>query len=187
MKQCLSKKFLSFTAVFLFFVFLVTGSRLNVLAKENVLLNNQCPHLSEQKVMQIWNQIQNDIELSYEGVYVFDNYDVKLKEAGQENGSYIINVDVSVDMTLIRNPEYCPLILGMRNAANLIEDSIKKEQANDVIDDYLQEFMQYYNVPIQTGFLYQVNIPAESNYLMRNMPEMQIFHRIDLDSDEVLL
>lgn len=143
--------------------------------------------LSGQRLVQLWNQIQTDIELSYERVYAFDNYNVKLKEAGQENGNYIINVDVSVDMTLIRNPEQCPFILGMKNAANLIEDSLKKEQANDIINHYLQEFMQYYNVPIQRGFLYQIQIPAEDNYSMRNISEMQIFHRIDLDNAEVFL
>ncbi len=186
MKSCIRKTLLSLAIAAGSFL-LTDSSKLTAFASEATIFDNQGIKLSEQKIGQLWDQVQTDIEKSYAGVYTFDNYDVKLIEAEQEDGSYIINLDIMADMTLIRNPEQCPMIIGMKDAASLIEDSFEKERANDVISEYLDEFMQYYDVPIQTGFLYQVHIPTSSNYSKNRVMDMQIYHRIDLEDEKVLL
>lgn len=181
------KTFSKYVATVLGLLLLIGSSTVTAHANESTILDNQCLNLSEQNTTQILNQIKADIVQSYEGVYAFENYEVIIMEAKQSEVNYSINVDVVVDMILIRNPEQSPLILGMKEAADLIENPQEKELAYEVIDEYLREFMTYYNVPIQTGFSYQVQLSDGEKQAKSKLEGMQFFHRTETEEGDIML
>ncbi len=126
-----------------------------------------------------------NIEQNYAEVYAFDNYDITIHNETEENGT--LSVDVLVDMTLIRNPQESPYVLGMKTAVDEIANTAEKEFAQQKLDAYLEMVMPYYNQPVLAGFLYRVYIPTTMAMDADGTFEFDMYHRMDITDEEVIL
>src|SRR5665648_23129 len=101
------------------------------------------------------NKVLEEMILSdYEGIYKFENFDYEYLEDKDSDG--YIDVNVYVDMTLVRKPEESPFIIGMQDRSNEILESTTKESLAKEIEFYMDEISNHYLVPERTTFTYSV-------------------------------
>lgn len=143
--------------------------------------------LQEEQIDVICDAVVENIEQKYAGVYAFDNYDITIHNETEEDGTLSVDIDVLVDMTLIRNPQDSPYVLGMKAAVDEISDAAEKEFAQQELDAYLQMVMPYYNLPVLTGFLYRVYIPTTMAMDAEGTFDFNMYHRMDITDEEVIL
>ena len=164
---------------------MLPGLPVSAAQTSNVTLDNIS--LQEDQVDIIVDAVVENIEQNYAEVYAFDNYDITIHNETEEDGMLGIDVDVLVDMTLIRNPQDSPYVSGMKAAVDEIEDAAEKEFAQQELDAYLEMVMPYYNVPVLTGFLYRVYIPTTMAMDAEGTFEFDMYHRMDITDEEVIL
>ncbi len=157
---------------------------IEVSANNEIIINTTSVDNAQCQI--IWNDIRNNLEEKYKGLYSFDNYNVTIYEVETTEDKIILNVDVLTDMILIRHPSESPLILGMIEASDEILDVTEKAQADQAISDYLVKAMEYYKIPVKTGFEYQVHISKENTRDM-GCDTYQIYHRQDIAEENPLL
>lgn len=151
----------------------------------NVTLDNIS--LQEDQIDIIVDAVVENIEQNYAEVYAFDNYDITIHNEIEEDGMLGIDIDVLVDMTLIRNPQDSPYVSGMKAVVDEIEDATEKEFAQQELYAYLEMVMPYYNLPVLTGFLYRVYIPTTIAMDTEGTFEFDIYHRMDITDEDVIL
>lgn len=164
---------------------MLPGLSVSAAQTSNVTLDNIS--LQEDQIDIIVDAVVENIEQNYADVYAFDNYDITIHNETEEDGMLGIDVDVLVDMTLIRNPQDSPYVSGMKAAVDEIEDAAEKEFAQQELDAYLEMVMPYYNVPVLTGFLYRVYIPTTMAMDAEGAFEFDMYHRMDITDEEVIL
>lgn len=181
----LRKKVMSFVLAGATMVTIAIPS-VSVNAAQNVTVTNESS-IQEGQVNVICDAVVENIEENYEGVYVFDNYNITVHNLTEEGAKTYVDIDVLVDMTLIRNPQDSPYVKGMKAAVDAIIDDTEKDIAQQEYDAYLQKVMPYYNLPILTGFLYRVYIPAITAMDSKGILEFELYHRMDITDEEVIL
>jgi len=156
-------------------------------AAQEVAVTNETSFLGEEQVDAICKAVVENIEENYEGVYAFDNYDITVHNQTEKGDALYVYVDVLVDMTLIRNPEDSPYMMGMKAALDEIAGAEEKEIAQQEYDAYLQNIMPYYNLPVLTGFLYRVYVPTMMVLDSESDFRFDMYHRMDITDEEVIL
>ena len=132
-------------------------------AEENFTIHNECSRLGEEQVAYISNIVVQNVLERHEGIYSFDNMEVTLYRQVEDGDGLVVDVEVGAITTLIRAPEDAPFVQGMKA---VMEELGNLEEARQVLDAYLKEATQYYNVPSDyaTGFCYRVYISATGEY-----------------------
>ncbi|MDE7311311.1 MAG: M56 family metallopeptidase [Eubacterium sp.] len=123
-------------------------------------ISNISLNLSNQAAEEISDAVITHMEKEYEGFYKLENFELSFCNEVVEDDTLSLDIEVGADMTNIRDPKDSPYVQGMREAMEQIEDAAKKKSAQKLYDEYLEEMMQYYQVPEETGFSYQVHLPA---------------------------
>lgn len=148
-------------------------------------VNNRCVMLQDEQASEICDFVIKNITEKYEGVYSFDNIEVEFYNEYEEEGNLVVDVEVTTDMTLIRNPQDSPYVQGMQaEIGNMADEEAKTAEA--AVDAYLQNANQYYMVPVLTGFCYRVYIPNLMMADSQAAPQYSIFHRIDTEDGAIL-
>jgi len=158
-----------------------------VKAVQGIAVTKESGSIQEEQIDAICDEVVKNIEESYAGVYSFDNYEITVHNETDEGDTLSVDIDVLVDMTLIRNPQESPYVIGMKTAVEEITDDAEKEIAQQELDAYLQKVMPYYNVPILTGFLYRVYIPTIAATDSEGAFSFDMYHRMDITDEEVIL
>jgi hypothetical protein len=133
-----------------------------------------------------WSETITDmILLQYGNIYGFDNFEFEFVNERIENGNLIVDVNVTVDMTLTRHPSDSPFVVGMYDALSDISDDYEARLIEDEIDRYISETEVYYNSPEQSSFLYAIEIPTGTNQTAsENNVGAQLYHRFDIVEGE---
>lgn len=158
----------------------LTAPTMSVNAAQQVVVNYATISLGDERVAAICMAVMENIKKNYAGVYAFDYYDITVHNQTEAGDVLYVDVDVLVYMTLIRNPEDSPYVMGMKLALDAIEGAAEKEIAAQAYNAYLQKVMPYYNLPVLTGFSYRVYIPT----IMILNPEIgfgfDLYHRTSI-------
>ena len=154
---------------------------------KDVVINNQCSLLQKSQIEAIASKVLNHMNHKHEGYYTFNNLGMLIYNESYVDGIYSFDVDVSVDMTLIRNPEDSPLVKGMKQKALMLTNELENSVSQEVLRKYLAQVSQYYNVPIKTGFLYRINTPVVNREAIDQVVDFEMFHRIDIADKDVIL
>jgi hypothetical protein len=178
---------------------LISLEKLNVKASEinetqrtfNIV--NKATRLTDEEAEMILQNLQLEIENEYQSDFMFDNFRAIFVDV--ENDYNYVDVDVITDMTLISNPAETPYVQGMYAALAGITNWEEKIVAQQAIDEYLEEQMEYYNVPDETTFCYRIAIPESRNSrnsrsninLTNTINSYEMYDRTDISEDEVVL
>lgn len=181
----LKKKVMSFVLVGATLISMAIPS-VSVNAAQNVTVTNESS-IQEAQVNAICDAVVENIEENYEDVYAFDNYNITVHNQTEEGEKVYVDIDVLVDMTLIRNPQDSPYVKGMKTAVDEIADATEKDIAQQEYDAYLEKVMPFYNLPVLTGFLYRVYIPTMTAMDSEGTLEFDMYHRMDITDEEVIL
>lgn len=145
-------------------------------------ITNISLNLSDEQAEAISDAVCGHMEWKYEGLYTFSNYNIQFSNEAVNGDTMSFDVDVTADMTLIRNPKKSPYAKGMREAIAGMKNAARKKEAKKLYRDYLKEVMPYYKKPEETGFLYQAQMPIEA-VLGESDFEYQLFYRSDIDGE----
>ena len=161
------------------------NSKVTIQANEvvkNKNIQNNSKRISFDQAELLFDDLKEKLEYKYQGVYQFDNFQAIFNDV--EKDDEFIDVDIVVDMTLIRNPKEAPYVQGMIEALNELHDPQEKEVAQKELDEYLAEVMPYYNVPDITTFSYRIKVPSVV-ILKEDSSNYEMFYRADI-TDEVV-
>lgn len=129
------------------------------------------------------NQVLKEMILSdYDDIYNFGNFEFEYLEDKDSDG--YIDVNVYVDMTLVRKPEASPFIIGMQSRSNEIIDSSAKESLDKEIEFYLDEISAHYLIPERTTFTYSVKY-MNNNVNSLSSDGFNVYYRTDA-SEEII-
>ena len=149
---------------------------------KNKNIQNNSTRISFDQAELLFDDLKEKLEYKYQGVYQFDNFQAIFNDVEKDDA--FIDVDIVVDMTLIRNPKEAPYVQGMIEALNELHDPQEKEVAQKELDEYLAEVMPYYNVPDMTTFSYRIKVPSVVT-LKEDSSNYEMFYRTDI-TDEVV-
>lgn len=148
---------------------------------------NTCTAVSSEQADMIYEMISESIVRKYAGIYDFDSFQFTF--SNQKIGEEVISADVNVtaNMTLIKNPKDSQYVKGMEAAIEEIEDENKILAATDRMEEYLDQVMSCYNETISVGYEYQVNFPNSTTMMERTVQdEIVVFHKIETESGSIL-
>ena len=60
--------------------------------------------------------------------YKFENYKINIRDAGEKDSLYMVDVDIDVDMTWTKNPIESDYIKGMKKAITNIQNVCMQEE-----------------------------------------------------------
>lgn len=123
-------------------------------------ITNISLNLSSQAADDISQAVIAHMEKEYEGYYHLENYKLSFCNEVIADDMLSLDIEVGADMTSIRDPKESLYAQGMLEAVGQITDAAKKQEAQKLYTEYIDEMMQYYMVPEETGFSYQVHLPA---------------------------
>lgn len=151
-------------------------------ANESAFVVSQtCDSLDDEQTRYIINEITDNILTLYGEKYKFGIFDVYFDEVSSTSDLLTIDIDIYVEMTLIEDPRESDYIKELNQAVSQIKDIQKKNTAQQVVDNEINELMENYNNTQLTAFLYRVScVPGDE----RNI---ELFHRVDITDDEVLV
>lgn len=182
MKKCMKEGFAIVTAFAMLFSF---GGNTAIAATEpSVRL--QCSILDQNQADTISDYLEYCIVNKYEGYYNFDDFRVIFHNEQYLDDIYSVDVDVITDMTLIRNPEDSAVVSGMKQEVQRLATTRQNNMAQNVLDNYLDEVSEYYNKPVETGFLFRINIAAATVDGVNTATEFDSFHRVDAEDGVIL-
>ncbi len=123
-------------------------------------ITNISLNLSNQAAADISNAVIAHMEKEYEGYYQLDNYEFSFCNEVIADDMLSLDIKVGADMTSILDPKDSHYAQGMLEAVEQIDDAAKKQAAQKLYAEYIEEMMRNYMVTEQTGFSYQVHLPA---------------------------
>lgn len=143
--------------------------------------------ITNMQVANILDELETKLKDKYQGIYTFDNFQAYFTDSEIKDSIRSIDIDIIVDMTLIRNPKEAPYVKGMIEALSKIEDEEKRVIAEQELNDYLEEVMPYYNVPDSTTFSYRIEIPMSEKLSINSstLDNYKTFYRTDITDSEV--
>ncbi len=145
-------------------VMFATSSSTGIEEKEAVpptgKITNISLNLSNQAAADISNAVIAHMEKEYEGYYQLDNYEFSFCNEVIADDMLSLDIKVGADMTSILDPKDSHYAQGMLEAVGQIDDAAKKQAAQKLYAEYIEEMMRNYMVTEQTGFSYQVHLQA---------------------------
>lgn len=87
---------------------------------KNKNIQNNSTRISFDQAELLFDDLKEKLEYKYQGVYQFDNFQAIFNDVEKDDA--FIDVDIVVDMTLIRNPKEAPYVQGMIEALNELHD-----------------------------------------------------------------
>lgn len=153
-----------------------------------VVVDNECLILQDNQMADICDSVIKNVTEKYEGIYSFNNFKVYFFNEHEESDNLVVDIEVTVDMTLIRHPQASPFVQGMDQEIQNMTDFAKKNTAIAVRNAYLSQVDQYYMLPVLAGFCYRVYIPNTQAARIDSLalPQFSIFHRVDTEEGEIL-
>lgn len=148
-----------------------------VLKEQTAQITNISLNLGNRRAEDISDTLIARLQKQYEGRYDLQNYEVTFCKEVVQGDTLSLDIDLSADMTLVRNPNDSAYVAGMRKAVDKITDAEKKKEAEALYKDYLDEVMSYYMQPERTGFSFQVHLPAASAGDEAKAPVYELFYR----------
>lgn len=168
------------------FVMLFSFSGNTAIAASESDVRLQCSILDQNQANKISEYLEDCIVRKYEGYYSFDDFRVIFHNEQYLDDTYSVDVDVIADMTLIRKPEDSAVVRGMKQEVQKLAATRQNNMAQQVLDNYLNEVSEYYNKPIETGFLFRVNIAAVTADRVNITTDFDSFHRVDAEDGAIL-
>lgn len=124
-------------------------------ANESAFVVSQtCDSLDDEQTRYIINEITDNILTLYGEKYKFGIFDVYFDEVSSTSDLLTIDIDIYVEMTLIEDPRESDYIKELNQAVSQIKDIQKKNTAQQVVDNEINELMENYNNTQLTAFLY---------------------------------
>ncbi len=163
------------------------GSHIYIKANADLLcnLNNESRHLTTAQAQSIWSEIQQNLLQKYnKNKYTLENIVVTFKDVEETQTSYIVDIDVITDMTLIADPEKSDYILGMKEEIKSITDATAKSYAEQVLQKNLEAAKLTYQVAYRTGIDYRAEI-TKSEAIRSNA--FTLYYRKDITSTETIV
>lgn len=148
-----------------------------VLKEQTAQITNISLNLGSRRAEDISDTLIARLQKQYEGRYDLQNYEVTFCKEVVQGDTLSLDIDLSADMTLVRNPNDSAYVAGMRKAVDKITDAEKKKEAEALYKGYLDEVMSYYMQPERTGFSFQVHLPAASAGDEAKAPVYELFYR----------
>ena len=146
----------------------------------------ECDILEEGQADVIAEQLEKCITNKYQGYYTFDNFRPTFYNEQYADGIYMVDVDISVDKTLVRDPEESAIARGMKQEVEAQIQARQRDTAQAVLDEYLSNTSKYFNVPIETGFEFRVYITALTEEEVNNATDFEHFYRVDAEDGPIL-
>ena len=76
--------------------------------------------------------------------YKFENYKINIRDAGEKDSLYMVDVDIDVDMTWTKNPIESDYIKGMKKAITNIQDNEERQMIKKEVDEEITDLMEMY-------------------------------------------
>ncbi|WP_430110432.1 amidase domain-containing protein [Paenibacillus sp. B1-33] len=149
--------------------------------------------LTDKQAAVLANYVQKQLFSKYAGLYTFDHFSFEFGNEKIESDKFSIDVNVNVDMTLIRNPIDSPYVKGMQTAVSELRNEHEKMIGQNEIDAFLQETESYYNTPSPSTFLYRMEIGISSPNLLESIQslnydiQLTLFDRADITTEETIV
>jgi len=121
--------------------------------------------LTDKQAAVISDYVQKQLLAKYAGIYAFDHFSFEFANEKIEHNKFSIDVNVDVDMTLIRNPADSPFVQGMQSAVSELDSEQEQRIGQSEINAFLQETESYYNTPSPSTFLYRIEVGLSSTNL----------------------
>lgn len=167
-------------------IFAFTDKEINVDEVEIFIDDDSSASLSLRN--KILDQVKEHLIISCGDDYSFENYSIELTNPKIINRKIVVDANIFVDMTLIRNPEEMPFIVGMREEAQYLKTREEKDIADKYISLFLTDMYERYNTPSPISVYYAIEI--ERSHLKMSQDdnlEFALFTRFDIDSDNSIL
>lgn len=146
----------------------------------------ECGILEEGQADVIAEQMERCITNKYQGYYTFDNFRPTFYNEQYADGVYMVDVDISVDKTLVRDPEESVIARGMKQEVEPQIQARQRDTAQAVLDEYLSNTSKYFNVPVETGFEFRVYIAALTEEEVNNATDFECFYWVDAEDGPIL-
>ncbi|MFM1654116.1 hypothetical protein ACI7RC_18750 [Brevibacillus sp. B_LB10_24] len=152
-------------------------------------IHNTTTSLTNEQAAMIFAKIKSHILTKYAGIYSFDHFSVEFVNEKMENGKISIDVNVDVDMTLIRHPADSPYVKEMQAALSASGSAKEKEMGQREIDAFLKEVEPYYHTPSPSAFLYRIELanPSGTAKSLSNDVPFTLYYREDITTEETIL
>lgn len=177
------------SAVFMLFAMICSllGRTNIVYANENeVVINNSCIKLNDVQAAQLYERIETNIMQRYGEGYEFGTFNVYFEDEALTDESYIIDVDVYANMTLIDDPRESEYVTEMMKAVSDIVDTDMRMYAQQKVAAELDCLMENYNLTQLTGFSYRIVLNPEV-LDTENIIDFELYHRVDITDEDVIL
>lgn len=109
-----------------------------------VFLSEECKNMEIEMACKIAEDIQNIISSSKKGIYKIDNFLFFFDKEEIDNEDRVFYIKVTADWTMVREPENDPVIKGMYQVYNEIQNEKEKQEAKDIINGFLVEIQSEY-------------------------------------------
>ncbi|MCD7837021.1 MAG: amidase domain-containing protein [Lachnospiraceae bacterium] len=126
---------------------------------------NSSEYVDEQILQNISNEIISAQYSYYDDVYSFDNWSFTIENESIDEDTYFADIELTVDMTLCREPEQSPYYLGL-TSGNINNAGSTDILLTDVSDEYLNLVDRYYLCPYETTFLYSAEVDINENNMI---------------------
>lgn len=149
--------------------------------------------LTDKQATVLADYVQKQLLSKYAGLYTFDHFSFEFGNEKIESDKFSIDVNVNVDMTLIRNPIDSLYVKGMQTAVSELSSEHEKMIGQNEIDAFLQETESYYNTPSPSTFLFRMEIGISSPNLLESIQslnyeiQLTLFDRADITTEETIL
>ena len=101
---------------------------------EDIIINNNSEKLTEKQAEKYAKTIQDITIETQKGIYLIEDFEITFQDGNGE-----IDVTVESDWTMTRKPEENPVLLGMEEEMEKLEDEQEKEVAQKVIEGFKKE------------------------------------------------
>ena len=108
---------------------------------DSIELKNSCTQLDNYQAEQLYMVALKNIMQRFGTDYKFENYKINIRDAGEKDSLYMVDVDIDVDMTWTKNPIESDYIKGMKKAITNIRDNEERQMIQKEVDDEITDLM----------------------------------------------
>ena len=152
---------------------------------DSIELKNSCTQLDNYQAEQLYMVALKNIMQRFGTDYKFENYKINIRDAGEKDSLYMVDVDIDVDMTWTKNPIESDYIKGMKKAITNIRDNEERQMIQKEVDDEITDLMEMYNEKQLSEFSYRVELGKTNGKI--SIDNAKFYHRVDVDDDDVYL
>ena len=150
---------------------------------DSIELKNSCTQLDNYQAEQLYMVALKNIMQRFGTDYKFENYKINIRDAGEKDSLYMVDVDIDVDMTWTKNPIESDYIKGMKKAITNIRDNEETQMIQKEVDDEITDLMEMYNEKQLSEFSYRVELGKTNGKI--SIDNAKFYHRVDVDDDDV--